>query len=428
MTATSITRDSFDDRVNAAGRRVISAIAGQYKGRAAMRLWTGEIVIGSSNAECIVNFHHPSALRTLVLNRDLVPAAETYLAGIIDFEGNIEALFDLVEYLRVRHLPWSERLGMALQALKLPRDDLSQQVFHTLGAGEEMRANSRRSISHHYDVSNAFYQLWLDPNMVYSCAYFSDAQQDLAAAQEDKLDMICRKLRLQPGQKLLDIGCGWGALVCWAASHYGVEAHGITLSTQQHDYARDKIRLLGLQDRAHVELRDYRDLPDEPVYDRISSIGMFEHVGISNFPVYFGKVRAALKPDGLFLNHGITNDTGWVDNLITRFINRYVFPDGELTRISEVMNAMEDAGFEIQDVESLRRHYALTLRHWIRSLEENHEAAVKLTSEATYRLWRLYMGGSAFYFDEGSTGVYQILANPALQQPSTPLRRDDIYL
>jgi len=203
--------------------------------------------------------------------------------------------------------------------------------------------------------------------------------------------------------------------------------HGITLSEQQCHYAVERVRSEGLQDQICIELRDYRDLPDEACYDRVVSVGMFEHIGVANFPLYFGIVKRVLKPGGLFLNHGITNDTGWRDTPITRFMNRYVFPDGELARISTVQEAMEQAGFEIIDVEGLRRHYALTLRHWVQALEACKQQAVAMVGEATYRVWRLYMTGCAYYFDEGSTNVYQVLTAPVHQPLATPLRRDDLY-
>ena len=277
-------------------------------------------------------------------------------------------------------------------------------------------------------MGNDFYRLWLDPEYVYSCAYFRDAGQSLAEAQHDKLDYICRKLRLAPGQRLLDIGCGWGALLFWAARHYGVQAHGITLSVQQYHLACERVRKEGLGDLVSIELLDYRDLDGKDCYDRIVSVGMFEHVGVRNIPHYFGRVQRLLKSGGLFLNHGITSETGWRRTPLTRFMNCYIFPDGELARISDVMDTMERSGFELLDVESLRPHYVLTLRHWVLTLESNREAAISASSEATYRLWRLYMAGSAHYFQEGSIGVYQILAGRVRCPLSVPLRRDDLYV
>ena len=408
------------------GQKIISTLLEGYQGATAIRLWDDRVINDGPGTRCALVFRQPGILRELLLKRDLVKLAEAYLSGGVDIEGELETLFDLTPWLQKLQLPLRKQLQMLISALRLPGGVKSGAARQNRAARSAQR-NSRASISHHYDVSNNFYKLWLDPQMIYSCAYFRDEQQSLADAQCDKLDHICRKLRLQPGQQLLDIGCGWGALVCWAAKHYGVFSHGITLSQQQYDYAQQRIRELGLQEQVTVELRDYRDMPADVQYDRIVSVGMFEHVGIKNFPLYFGMVKSLLKAGGLFLNHGITNDNGWQKTDLTRFINHYVFPDGELASISTVSQAMEEAGFELLDVESLRRHYAMTLRHWVKALEQNREAAIAESSDATYRLWRLYMAGSAHYFNEGSINVYQLLVGHAHQSLSLPLRRDDIY-
>ncbi|MDP3413476.1 MAG: cyclopropane-fatty-acyl-phospholipid synthase family protein, partial [Polaromonas sp.] len=274
-----------------------------------------------------------------------------------------------------------------------------------------------------------FYRLWLDAERVYSCAYFTSLDESLDQAQRNKLEHICRKLRLQPGERLLDIGCGWGTLVCWAARHHGVRAHGITLSQQQFEYAQQRIKADGLQELVTVELRDYRDMAGEGVYDKVSSVGMFEHVGLSNLPTYLSTDMRLLRPGGLFLNHGITHDEeGWNKTVATEFINRYVFPDGELDCVSNIQLGMERAGFEIHDVEGLRPHYALTLRHWVQRLEANRDAALREVGEATYRVWRLYMAACALEFESGGTGIYQILASRRnLGECPVPLSRRDLY-
>jgi cyclopropane-fatty-acyl-phospholipid synthase len=278
-------------------------------------------------------------------------------------------------------------------------------------------------------VSNDFYGLWLDAERVYSCAYFESPDQSLHEAQRNKLDHICRKLRLQPGERLLDIGCGWGALVCWAAREHGVRAHGITLSERQLEFARARVRAEGLEDLVTIELRDYRDLDDAAVYDKVSSIGMFEHVGLANLAGYYAVVRRVLRPGGLFLNHGITHDEeGWNRTVATEFINRYVFPDGELDCVSNIQLGMERGGFEILDVEGLRPHYAMTLRHWVSRLELRREEALQHVDEATYRVWRLYMAACALEFEAGGTGIYQILAsNRSGGEWPVPLTRRDLY-
>jgi len=418
------------DEASAAGEtgfEIVSTLLDGYQGRVAVRLWDGRTHNDQPDTTCTLQFMHPGILRDLVLKRDLVRLGEAYLSGGQKVEGNMESLFELGPWLQRLRLSASSKLRLLYLALRLPSGLDRDAALERRAGSTAIKRNSQKSIAHHYDVSNDFYRLWLDPQMIYSCAYFRDERQSLSEAQCDKLDHICRKLRLQPGQTLLDIGCGWGALVIWAAKNYGVQSHGITLSKQQFQYAQRRITAEGLTDRVVVELRDYRDLYDESRYDRIVSVGMFEHVGIRNFPRYFGKVKHLLKPGGLFLNHGITNDSGWNDTSLQQFVNKYVFPDGELTRISEVNQAMEQSGFELLDVESLRRHYAYTLRQWVRSLEAHREEAVTLSSDATYRLWRLYMAGSAYYFDEGSVNVYQVLAGHTGQALSVPLRRDDLY-
>lgn len=407
-------------------KAILQKVLEDYSGPVAAALWTGETVIGDESSPCRIIFRRPAPLRELVLHQNLVRMAESHLAREIDVEGEMELLFTLSEYLQKLRLPWSTRFRLMREALRLPIERASVSPA-AVGMSRTKQHNSRASIAHHYDVSNAFYHLWLDPEMVYSCAYFKDSDQSLAEAQRDKLDYICRKLRLAPDQSILDIGCGWGALACWAARRYQVRAHGITLSKQQYAYAVERVKREGLQDRVTIELRDYRELPQDNCYDRIVSVGMFEHIGVENFPRYFGTAKQLLKPGGLFLNHGITNDTGWSDTPVIRFMNRYVFPDAELARISHVITAMEDAGFEIIDVEGLRRHYALTLRCWVQALEAHREQAMKLVDEATYRVWRLYMAGSAYYFEQGSTDVFQVLVGHARQPLSIPLRRQDIY-
>ncbi len=412
--------------VDTAGHSIIKQVLADYHGPVAVQLWNGDLAVGHADAPCTVIFNQPSVLRQLVLHRDLVHLAEDYLTAGTDIVGDAECLFDLVTFMRRLVMPWSTRLRVMRQAFRLPAHH-SENSTRAIRAGHDKRQNTKQSIAHHYDVGNDFYHLWLDQEMVYSCAYFSGAEQSLDDAQRDKLDYICRKLRLTPGQTLLDIGCGWGALVCWAARKYGVKAHGITLSEQQVAYARERIRKEGLQDQVTVELRDYRDLPDDARYDRVVSVGMFEHIGVINFPLYFETIKRVLAPGGLFLNHGITNDTGWQDTPITRFINSYVFPDGELARISTVIDAMEHAGFEIIDVEGLRRHYAMTLRCWVKALETNKARAVDLVGEPTYRVWRFYMAGSAYYFDTGSINIFQALAGHDREPLTVGLRRDDLY-
>jgi cyclopropane-fatty-acyl-phospholipid synthase len=334
-----------------------------YSGGIAVRLWDGTLAHGIFDAPCTVIFREPGALRDLILRRNLLRLAECYLNGAIDVEGDLESLFDLKTHLTNLDMSLGTRLHLLHQALRLQKRSRrdSTRSWCTRSA---IHRNSRASIAHHYDVSNDFYRLWLDPELVYSCAYFSATDQSLADAQQDKLDYLCRKLRLEPGQTLLDIGCGWGALALWAARHYGAQVHGITLSRAQQELAQARVREAGLEQQIRIELRDYRDLPEDVQYDRVVSVGMFEHVGVRNFPTYFGTVRRVLKAGGLFLNHGITSEDGWPRTQLTRFMNHYIFPDGELVRVSDVTDAMERAGFETLDVERWKQN--MTQRSGIR--------------------------------------------------------------
>ncbi|HEX7465787.1 MAG TPA: class I SAM-dependent methyltransferase, partial [Usitatibacter sp.] len=275
-----------------------------------------------------------------------------------------------------------------------------------------------------YDVSDEFYALWLDPRMVYSCGYFRRDDDALEAAQLQKLDHICAKLRLEPGETFLDIGCGWGALVLRAAERYGVKATGITLSENQHRLANERIRAAGLEDRCKVVLQDYRDAPGEGVYDKIASVGMFEHVGLRNLPVYFSTVRRLLKEGGLFLNHGIT--TSDTRNRAMglgagEFIDRYVFPRGELPHLHRAVLEMSEQNLEVHDVECLRTHYAKTLELWSANYERNVDAAVAASNQRTARIWRLYLAGCAYAFEQGWVSIYQVLGSKQTKPGRTSL-------
>ncbi|WP_297528728.1 SAM-dependent methyltransferase [Thiohalobacter sp.] len=405
------------------GKYIVTQLLAGSRAPVSVALWDGQQVAGPANARCRILLRDPGVLRDLILVRDLLQLAEAYLAERVEVEGDLESLFTLAGHFETLSLPLANRLRLAGRAWRLPRSGTAAGAGR--GAGPE--PNSSSAIARHYDVGNDFYGLWLDAERVYSCAYFRDPDQSLEEAQRDKLEYICRKLRLRRGQHLLDIGCGWGALACWAARRHGAKVHGITLSEEQYHWARERVRTEGLEGQVRIELRDYRELEGSAVYDRIVSVGMFEHIGVANFPRYFETVHRLLRPGGLFLNHGITSEHGWRDTPLTRFMNRYIFPDGELARFGQVVQAMEQAGFEIADVESLRRHYALTLRHWVSRLEASQKAAAACADRRTWRLWRLYMAGCAHYFYEGSINVYQILGGRVHDTLELPLRRDDLY-
>ena len=291
------------------------------------------------------------------------------------------------------------------------------------------RQADAKAIAHHYDVSNEFYALFLDPLMVYTCAYYRDPDGKLEQAQQDKLDHVCRKLELRSGETLLDIGCGWGSLAIWAAQHYGVRAHGVTLSRAQADYATERIRREGLADRCRVDHLDYRDLPADARFDKIAAVGVIEHVGIPNYPAFFGGVRAMLRDGGLYLNHGIVHEFHWKRTSHTEFLYRHVFPNGDLAGLSQTLTEIERAGWEIMDVEGLRLHYARTCRHWVERLRERADEARALAGETTYRTWLLYLTCSAVAFEGSSIGLYQVLSRKHgdAAVPAAPRTREHIY-
>lgn len=427
MTTTMEHRGQAQNDSQVASSMLLRLLDG-YPVALAVRLWDGRTLqVGKGTPAFTLSLQNPGVLRELVLYRDPVRLAEAYCGGELDVTGNFDAAVGLRYYLERLQLPLFEKISLAWRAFRLGAAE--RQLARKAAASRHLRQNSSESIAFHYDLSNAFYRLWLDERMVYSCAYFETPEQSLELAQRNKLDLICRKLRLRPGESLLDVGCGWGALVCWAARNYGVRAHGITLSRNQFDYAKEEVRRQRLEGLVSIELRDYRHLPAEACYDKVVSVGMFEHVGLKNLPGYFATVRRVLKPEGLFLNHGITSDEpGWERGVSSEFVNRHVFPDGELDTMSNIQGVMEDSGFEIFDVEGLRPHYALTLRHWVDRLDAEHEAAVRLVGESNYRVWRLYMTASAQQFENGATGIYQILAaRKENRLPPLPLTRRDLY-
>jgi len=376
--------------------------------------------------------NHPGALRNMLLAGSQVGMGEAYLHNDFDVEGDLEAVFGLADDLTKNVTGVLAKLNIAGYLLRLPKGEQRKPGLRgpaQLKGKRHSLERDRQAVTYHYDVSNDFYSLWLDRRMAYSCAYFQDPNDDLNGAQESKLDYICRKLRLRPGQLLLDIGCGWGGLVIYAAQHYGVEATGITLSRPQAEMANARVAAAGLSDRCRVHVRDYRAMGESDRYDALVSVGMFEHVGAKLLPVYFARARELLKPGGVFLNHGITSRADDNPRRHRSFSDAYVFPDGELTPISTSLRAAEESGLEVRDVESLREHYTMTLRHWVRRLEACHEQALQYVDELTYRVWRLFMSGSAYGFEIGRLNVYQaLLIKPEdTGNSGLPLTRADWY-
>jgi cyclopropane-fatty-acyl-phospholipid synthase len=412
-----------------------------------VRYWDGSVDHNDAGfTQFRLGINRPGALRRMLLRPSELSIVESYLSGDIDIDGGFESAMGLADQIgeHVRSPRVLARLVRHL--LALPSQDAvddvrvarSEAVVERVGKPHDP-TRDRAAIQFHYDVGNDFYQLWLDEQMVYSCAYYHDPSDSLEEAQRAKLDLICRKLRLRPGHRLLDVGCGWGALIMHASRHYGVTAVGITLSDAQATLARERIAAAGLADRCRVEIRDYRALPPDAHFDRISSVGMIEHVGQAQLRAYFDALHRALVPGGLLLNHGITSmkeahprgPLAWLEGKLWQrdaFIHQYVFPDGKLTAYQSVIAAAEAAGFETRDTESLREHYALTLRAWVARLVEQHDRAVALTSERIFRIWRLYMTASAYAFVHARINVLQtLLAKPdAKGRVELPMTREDL--
>jgi len=397
----------------------------------AIRFWDGtEWCPGDKEPIFTLVLRHPGALRRMFLKANELTLGEAYIFDDFDIEGEIETAYTLADYLIQRRPGLFGRLGMALYLLGLPgreRPGSLRQAARLRGKAHS-RMRDSLAVTYHYNVSNDFYRLWLDERMVYSCAYFATADESLAAAQEKKLDYICRKLRLQKGERLLDIGCGWGGLLLHAARHYGVEAVGITLSRPQAELANERIRAAGLAERCRAQVMDYREVDEGEGFDKLVSVGMFEHVGLQRLQEYFAKAWRLLRPGGVFLNHGIASSLSRPFNPGPSFIDRYVFPDGDLLPVATTLRTAESCGFEIRDLESLREHYLLTLRHWVRRLEARREEILCCTDEVTYRVWRIYMAGSAYGFRTGRLNLYQtLLSRPGGDESRLPLTRTDWY-
>jgi cyclopropane-fatty-acyl-phospholipid synthase len=390
-------------------------------------LWDGTRVPAANDERFVLRVNAPGALRAAFTSPDDLAAGRAFGAGLLDVDGDLEHAFDTL-YRASHSFRAFTSLGLLRLLRRLPKMALPRLREARLRGRLHSRARDRAAIGFHYDQSIDFYRCFLDREMVYSCAYWDDGVETLDEAQSAKLDYTLRKLRLRAGDRLLDIGCGWGALVIRAARH-GARALGITLSRPQFEEAQRRIAEEGLGDRARVELRDYREL-DAERFDKIVSVGMFEHVGRSRFAEYFGAAFKALRPGGLFLNHAIADESAARrGEKMTGFMERLIFPDGELVAIWDSLRSAEQAGFEVRDVESLREHYTRTVRVWRANLERNRATAVGVANEASYRLWRLYLAGSAQGFSSGRIGVYQsLLAKPdEMGRVDMPATRRDLY-
>jgi cyclopropane-fatty-acyl-phospholipid synthase len=375
-------------------------------------LWNGQQLDFSTEAPRVtIRVPRPSAVRYL-LSPSLYNLGSAYVEGAIEVSGRAADMIAIVNALAKTTL--KEKHGVFARVM--------HSMVHT-------REKDAEAIRYHYDVSNEFYSAWLDPALVYSCAYFENGDEDLATAQRKKIDHILAKIDLRPGQRLLDIGCGWGALVIRAAQRYGAHCVGVTLSENQAMLAREQVERAGLQHLVEIRLQDYRDVDGQ--FDRITSVGMFEHVGIAHLAEYFRRINALLAPGGVVMNHGLT--TTDVDSRGTpygggEFINRYVFPHGELAHLSTVIRTMQEGGLEVRDVENLRRHYARTCAIWTDNFEANAERIQQLTDPKRFRIWHVYLAGCTYAFNNDWISLYQIVCGKAGQEPSAiPWSRRYMY-
>ncbi len=428
------------DRRLAAAHRLAEHLAAVLQADFALRLWDGSTVpLGpAARTDLALAVRSPSAITRLLRRPRLSTVVELAAAGALDIEGG--TLLDLAARRGAATRGLARRLDKRLLVGSLLPFLFARTgvpgAGHAFAGKQRARADAGREdtvqVQFHYDLSNAFYDLFLDPEMQYSCAYFPDWDASLEAAQQAKLAMICRKLRMEPGDRFLDIGCGWGGLVCHAAQHHGVRAHGVTLSQAQFEFAQEKIGRLGLQDRVTVELKDYRALDGE--YDRIASIGMFEHVGRANHAAYFAKMRALLRPRGVMLHHAITRPAKRTERDFHRkrpeyaAIVNYVFPGADLDHIGNTVASLERSGFEVHDTEAWREHYARTTRLWCVRLHARRAEAEREVGAAKMRLWLLYLAGVSLAFERGTLGIFQTVATKRARGASgLPPTRADLY-
>jgi cyclopropane-fatty-acyl-phospholipid synthase len=431
-----------DENKLAAARKIFEYVGEIINARFSIRLWDGSIIPLGKNidSEFFIAVNGPGVIGALLRRPTYENLLLQYINGSVDVHGD---LIDFVAVARkkrpTKKLKKINKFFLLRQALPLllsfsEKTSVQHEYLYDEVGRKESRRDNKKLIQFHYDISNNFYALFLGDEMQYSCGYFTDPGNSLDQAQYDKLDIICRKLRLKPEEKLLDIGCGWGGLICHAAQNYGVKAHGVTLSQKQFDYTAAKIKRLGIEDRVTVELRDYSTLED--TYDKIASIGMFEHIGLANMPKYFQKINSLLRDRGILLNHGISRHAKPTRRAARkirperRLLLKYIFPGSEIDNVGHTIDLLEINGFEVHDVEALREHYALTTRHWYKRLMARKEEAINFVGIEKFRIWALYLAGVSIGFTDGSIHICQIVAtkHSAKGASGLPFTRADLYV
>ena len=425
-------------------KSMLNEVAGPLDLNVSLKLWNGDVVPLGNNVDgkYTISLSGPGVIGSMLRWPTLETLMRLYATGHINFEGG--DLIDFTEAMQATRSASSRAKLKSISKVMLAKSTFPFLFSKTeakveAGFGDDIvgRTENRRNntdyIRFHYDVSNEFYKLFLDKEMQYTCAYFTDWNNTLDQAQQDKMEMICRKLRLQPGDRMLDIGCGRGGLICYAAKNYGVIAKGITLSKEQHDYAKARIERMGLTDQASVDICDYAD--HQGSYDKVVSVGMSEHIGVKNYPRYFDKINSLLRDRGVVLNHAIARRSKKSKRHAAKirperkFLLKYIFPGSELTPVGMTTDFMEQSGFEVHDVESWREHYALTTKYWCKNLSANEDKAIELVGRERYRMWVAYLAGAAGGFTNGSIKLYQVLGTKRASKgvSGMPPTRADLY-